>query len=132
MHEDNNLSDLQVAVMRVLWQRGEALVADVHEALQEQRGLAPTTIATVLSRLERRGLVRHRTQGRQFVYAPAVSEEEIRTSMLASLTSRLFNGDATALVSHLLRSRDMEAGDLEKVRALLAGSDEEEADHGNS
>ena len=132
MHEDNNLSDLQVAVMRVLWQRGEAIVADVHSALQEQRGLAPTTIATVLSRLERRGLVRHRTQGRQFVYAAAVSEEEIRTSMLASLTSRLFNGDATALVSHLLRSRDMEAGDLEKVRALLAGSEEEEADHGKS
>lgn len=130
--EDNNLSDLQMAVMRVLWNRGEAAATDVHGELEPERGLAPTTIATVLSRLERRGLVTHRTQGRQYLYSPVISEQDIRRSMVASLTSRLFNGDATALVSHLLKSSDIDAGDLAKVRTLLAHHDEPEADDAES
>lgn len=132
MEKDNNISDLQLAVMRVLWRRGEAVVAEVHGDLKPERGLAPTTIATILSRLERRGLVRHRNRGRQFLYSPVVSEQEIRHSMVATLTSRLFNGDATALVSHLLNSRDIDPGDLEKVRALLSQDQETETDHADS
>jgi BlaI family penicillinase repressor len=130
--EDNNLSDLQMAVMRVLWERGEAAATDVHGELEPERGLAPTTIATVLSRLERRGLVTHRTQGRQYLYSPVLSEQDIRRSMVASLTSRLFNGDATALVSHLLKSSDIDPGDLAKVRSLLADRNEPEADNDES
>jgi len=107
-------------------------VAEVHGDLEPERGLAPTTIATILSRLERRGLVRHSSRGRQFLYAPVVSEQEIRHSMVAALTSRLFNGDATALVSHLLKSRDIAPGDLEKVRALLSENQETETDHADS
>ena len=132
MQKDNNISDLQLAVMRVLWRRGEAAVAEVHGDLEPERGLAPTTIATILSRLERRGLVRHSSRGRQFLYAPVVSEQEVRHSMVASLTSRLFNGDATALVSHLLKSRDIAPGDLETVRRLLAASHKTETDHDDS
>ena len=130
--EDNNLSDLQMAVMRVLWRRGEAAASEVHGELEPERGLAPTTIATVLSRLERRGLVTHRTRGRLYLYTPAVSEQEIRISMVAALTSRLFHGDATALVSHLLKSSDIDAGDLDKVRTLLADRDEPETDDAES
>ncbi|MCZ6650067.1 MAG: BlaI/MecI/CopY family transcriptional regulator [Acidobacteria bacterium] len=132
MQKDNNISDLQLAVMRVLWRRGEAAVAEVHGDLEPERGLAPTTIATILSRLERRGLVRHSSRGRQYLYAPVISEQEIRRSMVAALTSRLFNGDATALVSHLLESRDIAPGDLEKVRQLLSESHETETDHADS
>ena len=132
MQKDNNISDLQLAVMRVLWRRGEAAVAEVHGDLEPERGLAPTTIATILSRLERRGLVRHSSRGRQFLYAPVVSEQEVRHSMVASLTSRLFNGDATALVSHLLKSRDIAPGDLETVRQLLSASHATETDHDDS
>jgi BlaI family penicillinase repressor len=130
--EDKNLSDLQMAVMRVLWDRGEASASEVHSELEPERGLAPTTIATVLSRLERRGLVIHRTHGRQYLYSSAVSEQDIRRSMVASLTSRLFNGDATALVSHLLKSSDIDAGDLDKVRTLLADRSEPETDDAES
>ena len=84
MQKDNNISDLQLAVMRVLWRRGEAAVAEVHGDLEPERGLAPTTIATILSRLERRGLVRHSSRGRQYLYAPVISEQEIRRSMVAA------------------------------------------------
>ena len=120
MSETHQLTDLQVAIMRVLWARGEATVAEIHDALLTERGLAPTTVATLLSRLEKRGIVSHRTQQRQFVYAPVVSEDEVRLSMLSELTERLFDGNVTELVHHLLSAREMSAGDLEKVKELIA------------
>ena len=72
------LGDLQIAILRVLWDEGEATVARVTEALAGKRR-APTTIATMLSKLERRGIVAHRVEGRQFVYRAHVSEQEVVT-----------------------------------------------------
>ena len=106
--------------MRVLWDRGQATVAEIHEALLPERGLAPTTVATLLSRLEKRGIVKHRSASRQYVYYPAISENEVRRSMVSDLAERLFDGDVAELVSHLLSEREMSAGDLEKVKELIA------------
>jgi predicted transcriptional regulator len=120
MPDAPHLTDLQSAIMRVLWDRGEATVAEIHTALQPERGLALTTIATMLSRLERRGIVKHLTHSRQYVYYPKVSERDVRRSMVADLTERLFDGDVTELVSHLLNARELSPGDLEKVKELIA------------
>jgi len=120
MPDAPHLTDLQSAIMRVLWDRGEATVADIHATLQPERGLALTTIATMLSRLEKRGIVKHRTQSRQYVYYPKVSERDVRRSMVADLTERLFDGDVAELVSHLLNAREMSPGDLERVKDLIA------------
>ena len=120
MTEQHQLTDLQVAIMRVLWDRAQATVAEIHEALLPDRGLAPTTVATLLSRLEKRGIVKHRTASRQYVYYPAISEGEVRRSMVSDLAERLFDGDVAELVSHLLSEREMSAGDLEKVKELIA------------
>ena len=120
MTEQHQLTDLQVAIMRVLWDRGQATVSEIHEALLPERGLAPTTVATLLSRLEKRGIVKHRSASRQYVYYPAVSESEVRRSMVSDLAERLFDGDVAELVSHLLSEREMSAGDLEKVKDLIA------------
>lgn len=116
----HQLGDLQLAIMRVLWARGEAVVAEVHAALEPERGLAPTTIATMLSKMEDKGVVVHRTEGRRFVYQPTVSEGEVRKSMLADLTQRLFLGDVTAVVSQLLDAAEVDADELAQLRALIA------------
>ena len=120
MAEPHQLTDLQVAIMRVLWDRREATVSDIHGALLPDRALAPTTVATLLSRLEKRGIVKHRSASRQYVYYPTVSEGEVRRSMVSDLAERLFDGDVAELVSHLLSEREMSAGDLEKVKELIA------------
>ena len=79
------LGELQHAIMAVLWDRGEATTADVHEALRDDRGLALTTIATMLRKMEDKGVVLHRVDGRQFVYRAAVSEDQVRRSMVGEL-----------------------------------------------
>jgi BlaI family transcriptional regulator, penicillinase repressor len=119
MSETHQLTALQLSILRVLWDRGEATVTDIWEALHEERGLAQTTLATMLSRLERRGVVTHRTQARQFVYRALVTESEVRHSMVSELTSRLFEGDVPALVSHLLNAQDVSPGDRNRIREML-------------
>lgn len=117
--DDIALSELQLDVMRVLW-RGEASVADVASALVTSRGLAHTTIATVLTRLGKRGLVDARRDGRQLVYRALVDESQVRRSMVGDLIQSLFRGDPKALLAHLVSEKDVAPGDLERVQALLA------------
>ena len=116
---DIALSDLQLDVMRVLW-RGETSVSDVASELAVRRGLAHTTVATVLTRLAKRDLVAARRDGRQLVYRALVDEPQVRRSMVGGLIQSLFRGDPQALLAHLVGEDDVASGDLEKVRALLA------------
>jgi predicted transcriptional regulator len=113
------LTDLQIDLMRVLWRLGEASVIDVHRALAEIRDLAQPTIATLLSRLEKKGAVDHRTVGRQFVYRPLVSEAEVRRSMLAQIADRLFGGDVPTLIHQLLSERQISPKEIAAVKELL-------------
>ncbi len=126
MDESHHLGDLQLAIMRILWSRGEASVADVHEALEPERGLALTTIATMLAKMEKKGVVDHRAEGRRFLYQPTVSEGQVRRSMVSDLTSQLFLGDTFALVNHLLAEHDIDARELDQLRTLIAAKEKED------
>lgn len=121
MNDSPSISPLQLAILRSLWRRGEATVLQVQEDLAEaeERGLAPTTVATLLSRLERRELVTHRTEGRQFWYRAQVEERDVMRSMVSDLAGQLFAGDVAGLVSHLIGEHDMAAGDLDRVRRMI-------------
>ena len=117
-----SLGDLQHAIMSVLWERGEATTAAVHEALRSERGLALTTIATMLRKMEDKGVVAHRAEGRQFVYRPIVTESEIRQSMVGELVQRLFDGDPNALVAHLVSEHEIDPGELAALRRRVGGA----------
>ena len=119
MTKTHLLTELQLAIVRLLWEREEATVVEIWEALHAERGLAQSTLATLLSRLERRGVVTHRAQARQFVYRALITEQDARHSMVSELTERLFEGDVPALVSHLLTEQDMSPGDMKRIRAML-------------
>lgn len=117
------LSELQLALMRILW-RGESSVVDVAAEMARTRGLAHTTVATLLTRLAKRGIVEARRDGRQLVYRPLVSEPQVRRSMVGDLIQTLFRGDPQALLAHLVSEKEVAPGDLAKVQALLAASPE--------
>jgi predicted transcriptional regulator len=119
MSRSHQLGDLQLAIMRVLWTRGEATVAQVHQDLEPERGLALTTIATMLSKMEKKGVVNHRSEGRVFVYLPTVSEETVNRSMVADLTERLFEGSTAMLVNHLLTQQEIDPRELKEIRRLI-------------
>jgi BlaI family transcriptional regulator, penicillinase repressor len=120
------LTPLQLSVLRVLWERGEARVAEVRAALKGSRELAQNTVATILSRLEKQGLVAHESEGRQFVYRAVLAPEEAEQSMVGELTERVFAGDYGKLFSHLLERDEVDADELAKVRALIDARLDEE------
>ena len=121
----HKLGDLQLAIMRVLWKQGEASVAEVHQPLHEERGLATTTIATMLVKMEHKGVVSHRVDGRRYIYRPIASESQVRRTMVGEITDRLFHGNPAALVSHLLEEHEVDQEQLEELRALIANHETE-------
>ena len=119
MSRKYHLGDLQLAIMRVLWSEGESSASRVHRALWKERGLAPTTIATMLRKLEDKGVVSHTLEGRKFVYRPEISEESVKRSMVEQLAQRLFRGDVAAFASYLI-SETVDASELSELEKLVA------------
>ena len=116
----HRLGDLQLQIMKILWERKEATVTEVHEALGNRARFAYTTIATMLRKMEARGLVGHRTEGRSFVYRPAVAAREVSRGMADHLLDRLFEGNLADMVSHLLTHREVSREELAKLEKLIA------------
>jgi len=116
----HRLGDLQLRIMKVLWTRREASVAEVHSALEGGRELAYTTIATMLRKMEARGLVRHRVEARSFIYEALVGEEAVSRGMADHLLDRLFEGSLADMVRHLLSTREVSRAELSKIEQLIA------------
>jgi BlaI family penicillinase repressor len=115
----------QLALLRVLWERSEATVVEIQQALLDDRPLAATTIATLLSRLEKRGIVAYRTEGRQYVYRAVLRQSDAQQEALVEVTKGLFEGDVAEMVSQLLSSHEIRPGDLARVRALIEAKEQE-------
>ncbi len=116
------LTPLQLDILAILWDREQATSAEVRDLLAPAHELALSTVATLLGRLERRRIVAHHREGRQYVYRPLVTRGSVRESRVRELTESLFDGDPAALVSHLIRSDEVDASELDRIRALLDGS----------
>ena len=125
MEAPRNLGDLQLAILRVLWDRGDAAVAEVHADLADRR-LALTTIATMLRKMEDKGLVAHRENGRQFLYRAVAQPDQVQRNLVGDLVGKLFDGDPLALVNHLLRAGEIELAELDELRARVAAAESRE------
>ena len=112
------LSDQQYLMVQALWKLGEGSAKDVQQALAEL-GLAHTTIGTILSRLEKKGVLTSETRGRERVYSALISEGDVKRSMVSSLVSTLFRGDSKALLAHLVREGEIDEDELEDIRTLI-------------
>ena len=118
----DTLTDLQLSIMKALWQVGEGTVSDVLGVLAaEGKELAPTTVATLLQRLSKQGWVKHKKNGRQFLYRAKVAQEDAAKGMLKRVLSSFFGGNVSALTAQLLESEELNAQDLKELRRLIKG-----------
>jgi BlaI family transcriptional regulator, penicillinase repressor len=114
------LGDLQLRIMKVLWERGESTVGDVLAHLPGGADLAYTTVATMLRKMEARGLVGHRVEGRSFIYVAKANEAAVTRSLADQLVDRLFEGSLTEAVNHLLTTREISREELAQLEKLIA------------
>ena len=119
------LTPLELEIMKVLWELGPSPVQAVQEALAGDRKLAYNTVQTMLNVLYKKGKVRRDAQARAFVYEPLVSRPEAGRMAAADLISRMFDGSAERLVLSLVESRQLTPEKLARLQAMLEEEGEE-------
>jgi predicted transcriptional regulator len=112
------LTDAELRIMRVLWSRPEATNQDIVAAVTDPP-LARNTTMTTLGVLERKGYVRHRAEGRTFIYSAIIAEDAVRGSALESVIRRFFDGSAKQLVVKLLDGEHIAPADRARIQTLL-------------
>jgi BlaI family transcriptional regulator, penicillinase repressor len=118
------LTELHLDIMRVLWERDRATVADVHRALAG-RGLAQATISTLLRRLEKKGVIAHDKVGREYAYRPLLSIDEAKRALVTEMTKRMLPDTVPALIHALWKRRKVSAAELAEVKALIEAKERE-------
>jgi len=114
-----DLGPLEADVMRLVWEKGEVQVEDVHQALLADRAIAYTTVMTVMTRLARKGLLTRRKHGRAYLYRAARRRAELAESTLQEWSQRFFGGRVLPAVSFLLGSDRLTSEEVAEVRRLL-------------
>jgi predicted transcriptional regulator len=110
------LGDLELAVMESVWRRGQATVREVHEDLAADRGLAYTTVMTVMTRLARKGLLQKRRDGAAFVYHAPLSADELLRSSVRDVLAGLLTDFAQPTMSEFVET--VKTGSADRIDEL--------------
>jgi BlaI family penicillinase repressor len=110
---------LQRAVMELVWQLGEASVHQVRDRLSRKKKLAYTTVLTAMQKLEKAGWLRHRTEGKSYIYLPTRTREQAGDKSVRKFMERVFDGDALLMFQHLMRQSKLSAAELRELRKII-------------
>ena len=115
----DDLGELQRAVIEVVWNLGEASVHQVRKELSRRKKLAYTTVLTAMQKLEKAGWLRHRAEGKVYVYSPTRTREEAGAKSARKFLDRIFDGDALLMFQHLMRQDKLSDGELAELRKMI-------------
>ncbi len=125
--KSKTLTEAELRLMEVLWDRGEATVGEVAQALPSRLSLAYNTVLTTMRILEEKGYVRHtkQTEGRAFVYRPQVGRADATRRAVRELLRRFFSHSHEALVLNILEDEELNELERQRIRDLLDKFDKE-------
>jgi BlaI family penicillinase repressor len=118
------LGRVQLLIMQTLWSLGRASARQITDALSQTEPIAHSTVQTLLRTLEDKGAIAHEVEGRTFMFRPLVGEEKFKRSATRDLLERVFNGDVSGLVAHLLKSEEVSRSELDAIRRLIDEQDD--------
>ncbi len=113
------LGRVQLQIMQILWERGEATAREVTDALNVTEPVAHSTTQTLLRKLEAKHAVAHTVRDRVFVFRPLSEEADVSESAARDLLTRVFGGSVYGLVSHLLKHEAISDGERLRLRDLI-------------
>jgi predicted transcriptional regulator len=120
--KSNTLTEAELRLMKILWRRGESAVTDLVAAMPDGESLAYNSVLTTIRILEQKGYVRHRQEGRAFVYRAAVAEEEASRSEVKHLMSRFFGNSRERLLLSLLGDEEISSEELRRLKEAIENS----------
>lgn len=113
------LSKAEMEIARIVWDLQRATVREVLDALPASRGIDYKTVQTFLRRLEAKGYLTSKRQGRSLVYTAKVRPNQVIRETVKDFVGRLFDGEALPLVEHLIREQGLDSKDLGQLREML-------------
>ncbi|MFN2450308.1 MAG: BlaI/MecI/CopY family transcriptional regulator [Candidatus Baltobacteraceae bacterium] len=122
--KSSTLTEAELRLMDVLWQKGRATVAEVNEALPPPP-LAYNTILTTMRILEQKGYVNHQEEGRAYVYQPLVQRDDAANSAVGQLVQRFFGNKSGALALRLVEDHRPSDEELERLKKLIEQYEEQ-------
>ncbi|GMV44395.1 MAG: hypothetical protein AMXMBFR64_61110 [Myxococcales bacterium] len=124
------LGELELAVLDVLWQRGESDVKDVHDLLGRPRGITLNTVQSTLKRLHEKGMLRRQKVSHAYLYAPAMTREDLHRLALRQVVERLMDGEPGAMVSAFVDLTERAGAEhLERLEELVEARLRARAEH---
>ena len=122
------LSGAQLEIMAIVWRRGEVSVAGAQAELSARRTLARNTIQTLLTRLERKGWLRHRRNGNAYLYSATAGRRGTLKELVGRLVDKVFAGSVEGLVMTLVDGRRLTTGEADRIQAMIDRSREPAAE----
>jgi BlaI family penicillinase repressor len=113
------LTEQELEIMKIVWDRGEATVRDVYESLLEHRKVAYTTVMTMMKVLEQKGHLKKATADKAHIYSPTRPKNQVIKSMVLDFVDRVFNGSAEPLVVHLVEERHLKEDEILEIERML-------------
>lgn len=113
------LGRMELQIMNVVWEKGEATVHDVKEVLQQGRKPAYSTVLTMMRKLEGKGYLDHEVDDRTYVYRATISQQDVRQSVLGDIVDRLFEGSPSLLFNSLVEQKNISEKELSQIRKLI-------------
>ena len=124
------LGETEMEVLHHVWDLGQATVAEVKERILNDRNVAYTTVMTVMKKLADKGYLQFEKEGATYVYSAARSPEEVQSSLVDDLVSKVFRGSSLALVQTLVRQEDLTDEERRDIKQLIEAMEEDDDDAG--
>jgi predicted transcriptional regulator len=116
------LTEAELRLMKLLWERGESVVGELVAAMPEGSVLAYNSVLTTVRILEKKGYVRHRQEGRAFIYSPCVAEQEAERSEVRHIMQRFFGNSRERLLLSLLGDDELTPEELQRLKDAIAAA----------
>ena len=116
---DPQPTERELEILKILWEIGEASVREVYERMSQSVPIVQNTVQAFLRTMEDKGLVRHRVEGRTFIYRPVPARDQTQKNLVGGVLDRVFDGAIDQLVQSALSLRKPTREELDKLEELI-------------
>jgi len=119
MAKSPRIGDVEMEILQIVWSRGEATVQDVLDEILRKRRVAYTSVMTMMRNLSEKGLLKHRSEGRSYVYSAAVNPRTIKRRLLRDTVDKVFGGSSVELIQNLVDTEKLSEEEVRELKRII-------------